>query len=137
MRLPRFSLLACVLLAALPLRAVSDHLPYALEQLPGNGPAAFAKILMPRFPEEARRLGSALEGATENAGDLLDSEIVVRTRVTSRLTRIVIALHYEQRPVFLRIDRYTNESEELFLNARVLRDLDALIPDDELLEDLR
>ncbi len=133
MRIIPAPLLLALLVISTPLRAETNTLNYALDQLPGNGPASFAKILLARQPEAAQRLATSLAKASEGAGTLLDHQFIASVRISSRLERFVIALHYEERPLFLRLDRYVSGSEVRFLNATVLTSIDELSPNDELL----
>ena len=133
MRFISLSFLLAALCLGASLRADAGNLSYALGQLPGNGPASFAKILLPRQPDAAKRLAANLDKASTDVGPLLDHQIIASARISSRLERFVIALHYEARPIFLRLDRYVSANEERFLNATVLTNVDELLPDAELL----
>lgn len=135
--MPRYRLcLLGVLLIALGLPRVAfaqtDELPYAFDQLKANGSLSFAKRILPEDLEAARRLAEKLNKTGGRAGNLMDWEVVDTRPISSRLTRHIFALHYEDFPIFLRLDIYQSAHDKHYLYPEVSRELEVLLPSAQL-----
>ena len=133
-RFPSPRVVACWLIIALTTstaRAAPPDLDFALVQLRSNGALPFTKTLIDHDPALAKKAATDLERVIGlDSGDLLDHEILTRTPITSRLTRIVVALHFEEGPCFMSIDAYQSTQRQLYLRPRFSREITDLLPEE-------
>lgn len=131
-RLPLLRLAGCLVTLGAwlvaPLPAQDSELGFAVVQLGTNGPQPFARALFESNPTLAQRVATELATLTKDAGALLDSDLVARTELTPRLTRLVIALNFQHYPVFVRLDHYRAQDRTHFIAARLTREWDELFP---------
>ena len=128
MKIPAIVLLLALAVARMPAQNVETDLSFAVSQLVGNGPVPFARALYPVDDDSYRQLADRLTAITRDAGAAIGFEILSRRLIAQKVERIVIALYYEKRPVYLRVDSYSSPKGRIFLPALVSREAIDVIP---------
>ena len=133
-RFPRLRLLAALLTllaSSIVARGDEPDFKFALDQLSANGSLPFTKKLFAHDLALAQKAASDLDRLiSRDLGILLDHEVIARTPITTRLSRVTIALHFENGPLFMSIDAYQSAQRSLYLRPRFSRELADLMPED-------
>jgi len=126
------SLLCGALLFAARMAAqVNDAaLDSAFSQLKGNGPVPFARALYEGETDNARQLAGQLSPLLMQSGSFFGYEIVSRKFLTKRVERIIIAIYFENFPVYMRIDAYDSVKGRIFLAGSLSKEASAFLPFD-------
>lgn len=132
MRLP-FALVSCLfsLCLAVPVRAAQTPDPVLLEGLRSfisNGPEAGLRVWFSDRPELAIESHEALLRATRNLGRIIDTELVAVQPVSKRVTRYYVAIYFEKRPLWLRVERYASGERAFYLPLRMSVNPDEILP---------
>jgi len=104
-------------------------LDFAFSQLTSNGATPFARRLYDD-PENAKQLISRLDALMQGAGNCVGHEIVSQRFLTKRIERLVIAIYFENFPIYLRIDFYETPKGRICLPAAVSKDGSDILPHD-------
>lgn len=105
-------------------------LNFAFSQLKSNGPVPFARALYEADQDAADELVSRLVPMTKHVGEFTGFEIVSRKFLTKRIERVVVAIYFERRPVYLRVDYYETAKGRVCLPAAVSREAADVLPFD-------
>jgi len=124
--------LVMLLLSGLALRAQSSdlNLEFAFGQLKTNGATPFAKALYEADLDGARILSKTMGPMLESCGDYLEYEVLSRRSIGRRMERLVLAIHFSKRPLFLRIDLYETNTSKICLSTLVSKEASEILPFD-------
>jgi hypothetical protein len=127
------ALLACSLALAFaaPLRAAQTPDPVLLEGLRSflaNGIEAGLRVWFSDRPELAVETHEAMLRATRNLGAIIDTELVAVQPVSKRVTRYYVAIYFERRPLWLRVERYASADRAFYLPLRMSTNPDEILP---------
>lgn len=122
----------CALCLALPAFAqvAAIDMDFAFHQLKTNGSEPFAKALYEANPECIKPLVAQLSPLIKDRRGYIGYEELSRARLGKRLERVVYAIHFENGPIFLRLDFYDNGSQRICLPAVVSREASEVLPFD-------
>jgi hypothetical protein len=104
-------------------------LDFAFSQLASNGSTPFARRLYDN-PENAKQLVSRLDALMPGAGTYVEHEIVSQRFLTKRVERLIIAIYFENFPIYLRIDFYETAKGRICLPATVSKEASDILPHD-------
>lgn len=124
-------LLLLILLATGSARAaqpVDARLQTALGAWVANGTDAGLAALYLERPEFAEEFKEALFNVTRRLGPIVDTEVVAVQTISGRVTRYYIAVYYQRRPLWLRIERYNNGEKAFYLPLRYSLHHDEILP---------
>ena len=133
MRIPRrFLALAAAFLVLAPfIRAAQAVDPTLAEALKGsmvNGIESAVRHIYADRPELAVEIRDKLVPLTKDFGVIIDTEIVAIQAVSKRVTRYYVAVYFERRPLWLRLERYVSAQKTVFLPLRYSLHADEILP---------
>lgn len=99
-----------------------------LRSLQANGLEAGLRVWFADRGELAREMQQALQAATANFGDIIDTEVVSVQTVSQRVTRYYVAIYFQRCPVWLRVERYTSRERAFFLPLKFSTNPDVILP---------
>ncbi len=126
-------LIVCVLLpliSAPAVRAAQDLDPMlanGLQACVTNGLQAGIYTWYADQPRLAAELDAKTAALTKSLGGVIDTEVVAVQTVSKRVTRYFVAIHFLQRPLWIRIDRYSSRDHTIYLPLKFSLDPDAIL----------
>ena len=124
-------LLSLLLLLTSTARAAQTPDPRLVEGLQAfvtNGIEAGLLVWYNDRPELANEMKDQLIAATARLGSLIDTEIVAIQPVSKRVMRYYVALYFNRRPLWLRVERYASKDRAFFLPLRFSTNPDEILP---------
>ncbi len=124
-------LIAAALLLTPAVRAAPSTDPVLLQGLRAfvaNGPQACLAVWYPGQTELAAEAMSRITAATKNLGVAFDTEIVAIQPISRRVTRYYLAVYFNRRPLWIRIERYAGPDQARFLPLKLSLDPDDILP---------
>lgn len=123
--------LFALLVFTAPVRAAQPTDPKLQEALAAwvtNGIEAGLVNLYSDRPEFAAEFRDDLLNATRKLGAIVDTEVVAVQPVSSRVTRYYVAVYYQRRPIWLRLERYNNGEKISYLPLRFSLKHEEILP---------
>jgi hypothetical protein len=114
-----------------PVRAAQAPDPVLVDALKAslsNGVEAALRALYQDRPYLAVELRDKLVPLTKDFGVVIDTEIVAVQAVSKRVTRFYIAIYFEHRPLWLRVERYVSDQKTFYLPLRYSLQADEILP---------
>ena len=105
-------------------------LNFAFSQMKSNGLSPFAKALYATNQTNAQQLVDQLGPLVQSAGDFTGFELLSRRFLTKRVERLVIAVYFDNFPVYMRIDYYDTKWGRICLPAKFSREAADILPFD-------
>lgn len=105
-------------------------LNFAFSQMKSNGLMPFAKLLYAGDQKNSQQLVDQLGPLVQSAGDFNSFELLGRRPLTKRVERLVIAIYFDNFPVYMRIDFYENTKGRICLPAKFSREAADILPFD-------
>jgi hypothetical protein len=127
----RFLLLVATFLVASVLRAAEAPDPVLLNGLKAyeaNGPDAATIIWFADRPALAAEMKDQLFRATQNLGQVIDTEVVAIQPVSKRVTRYYVAVYFTRCPLWMRVERYASHDKAFYLPLRFSINPDEILP---------
>ncbi len=129
----RYLILLCSasLLLALPARAATSPDPILVQGLHAyvaNGPEACLAIWYSTQPRLAAEMDKRLAVATKGLGAAFDTDVVAIQTVSRRVTRYYLAIYFDRRPLWVRIERYVGRDRVYYLPLKLSFDPDDILP---------
>ena len=107
-------------------------LNFAFSQMKGNGLTPFAKMLYPGDQKNSQLLVDQLGPLVQSGGEFIGFELLSRRPLTKRVERLVIAIYFENFPVYMRIDYYENTKGRICLPAKFSKEAAEILPFDQI-----
>lgn len=126
--------LVLVLLLAVVMRLNAQtgevDLNFAFSQMKANGLTPFAKLLYSGDQKNSQLLVDQLGPLVQPAGEFIGFELLSRRPLTKRVERLLIAIYFDNFPVYMRIDYYENTKGRICLPAKFSKDAAEILPFD-------
>jgi hypothetical protein len=123
-----FALLVFAAPATRAAQPTDPKLQEALSAWVTNGIEAGLVTLYSDRPEFAAEFRDDLLSATRRLGAIVDTEVVAVQPVSSRVTRYYVAVYYQRRPIWLRLERYNNGEKVTYLPLRFSLKHEEILP---------
>lgn len=125
---PLLALFLCAAPFARAAQANDPKLQNAFSTWIANGVDAGLAALYSERAEFALDLRQPLLAITDRLGSTVDWEVVAVQTVSTRVVRYYIAVYYQRRPLWLRVERYSNGEKVFYLPLRYSLSPDDILP---------
>lgn len=99
-----------------------------LREFVTNGPEAGIRAWFSDRPELAAQMTKRVLSASSTLGSTIDSEVVATQRLSTRVTRVFVAIYFARSPLWIRLERYDNGEKSFFLPLKCSTDPDEILP---------
>ncbi len=93
-----------------------------------NGPEAAVHAWYQDRPELAAEMERVVMASTARLGSPIDTEIVATQRISTRVTRVFVAVYFSRAPLWIRLERYDNGEKTFLLPLKCSTNPDEILP---------